>query len=60
MGLTTRQPLWIMLCRLPEKGRRDSRGDEREGQGKKKKLNVSVETEEITTFPFNPYLLQVQ
>ena len=21
-GLTTRQPLWVILCRLPEKGRR--------------------------------------
>ena len=40
MGLTTRQLLWVILCRLPEKGRRaihvgDSRGDEREGQGRK-------------------------
>ena len=34
--VTTRQPLWVILCRLPEKGRReigDSRGDEREEQG---------------------------
>ena len=34
----TRQPLWVILCRLPEKGRReteDSRKDEREGQGRK-------------------------
>ena len=22
-GLTTRQPLWVILCRLPEKGRRE-------------------------------------
>ena len=22
-GLTTRQPLWIILCRLPEKGRKE-------------------------------------
>ena len=22
-GLTTRQPLWVILCRLPEKGRND-------------------------------------
>ena len=21
-GLTTRQPLWVILCRLPEKGRK--------------------------------------
>ena len=22
-GLTTRQPLWVILCRLPEKGRNE-------------------------------------
>ena len=22
-GLTTRQPLWVILCHLPEKGRRE-------------------------------------
>ena len=34
----TRQPLWVILCRLPEKGRKeiDSRRDEREGQGRKR------------------------
>ena len=34
LGLTTRQPLWVILCRLPEKGGKkigDSRGDERTG-----------------------------
>ena len=48
-GLTTHQPLWVILCRLPEKrrrDRRDSRGDEREGQGRKSKMNESEETEE--------------
>ena len=37
-GLTTRQHLWVILCRLPEKERReigDSRGDKREGQWRK-------------------------
>ena len=37
-SLMTRQPLWVILCRLPEKGkkeRRYSRGDEREGQGRR-------------------------
>ena len=23
LGLTTRQPLWVILCRLPEKERRE-------------------------------------
>ena len=23
LGLTTRQPLWVILCRLPENGRKE-------------------------------------
>ena len=38
--------------------RRDSRRDEREGQGRKKNRNESEETEEIKTSPPYPYLLQ--
>ena len=38
--------------------RRDSRGDEREGQGRKRKMNESEETEEMKTFPLYHYLLQ--
>ena len=38
--------------------RRDSRGDKREGQEKKRNRNESGETEEIETFPLYPYLLQ--
>ena len=34
-----------------EREKRDSRGDEREGQGRKRKMNESEETEEINTFP---------
>ena len=34
-----------------KKDRTDSRGDEREGQGRKKKRNEREETEEIETFP---------
>ena len=41
-----------------EKDRRDSRGDLREGQGRKKNRNESKETEELKTFPLNPNLLQ--
>ena len=41
-----------------KRGRRDSRGDEREGQGRKRNRNESEETEEIRTFPLYPYLLQ--
>ena len=34
-----------------KRDRRDIRGDEREGQRRKKKMNESEETEEIKTFP---------
>ena len=43
-----------------EREKRDSRRDEREGQGRKMSRNVSEETEEIKTFPLYPYLLQGQ
>ena len=49
------QPLLVILCRLPEKGRKkernESRGDERKEQGRKRERNESKETEEIKTFP---------
>ena len=54
VGLTTRQPFWVILCRLPENGRRDrrnSRGDKREGQGRKRNRNESKEIEGTKTFP---------
>ena len=58
----TRQPLWVIFCRLPEKGRKEkeeSRGDEREGKGRKRNRNENEKTEEIKTFPpLYPYLLQ--
>ena len=41
-----------------KRDRRDSRGDEIEGQGRKRNRNESEETEEIKTFPLYPYLLQ--
>ena len=59
----THQPVWVILCHLPEKGRRDrrdSRGDERKGKGRKRKMNESEETEDTKTFPLYPYLLQGQ
>ena len=53
----TRQPLWIILS--PREGeKRDSKRDEREGQGRKRNRIESEETEEIQTFPLHPYLLQ--
>ena len=41
-----------------KKYRRNSSGDEREGQRRKRNRNESEETEEIKTFPLYPYLLQ--
>ena len=37
-----------------KRDRRDSRGGEREGQGRKRNRNLSKETEEINTFPTLP------
>ena len=41
-----------------KRDRRDSRGDERAGQGRNRNRDESKETEEIKTFPLYPYLLQ--
>ena len=51
----------VILCRLPEKGRKEieERVEEiKEGQGRKRNRNESEETEEIKTFPLYPYPLQ--
>ena len=42
-----------------KRDRRDNRGDEREGQGRKRTWNEREETDEIETSPLFPYLLQV-
>ena len=59
-GLTTRQPLWVMLSRLSENGRKEivEKKKERDKQGRKRNRNENEETEEIKTFPLYPYLLQ--
>ena len=57
----TPQPLWVILCRLPEKGRKEIEDiveQMKEGNGRKRNRNESEETEEIKTFPLYPYLLQ--
>ena len=52
---------FVLSPREREKSdRRDSRREEREGQGWKRNRNESEETEEIKTFPLYPYLLQGQ
>ena len=58
------QPLWVILCCLPEKGRREikeTEGGVKERDRGDKKINESKETEEteeIKTFLLYPYLLQ--
>ena len=49
-GLTTRQPLWVILCRLPEKGRKETeeiaeemKERDREGRGTGMKVKIQKE-----------------
>ena len=60
-GLTTRQPLWVILFSLPEKGGSDREEiveEMKERDRGERKMNESEETEEIKTFPLYLYLLQ--
>ena len=53
-GLTTRQPLWVILCRLPEKGRKEIEEmveEMKERDREERNRNESEETEEIKTSP---------
>ena len=61
-GLTTRQSVWVILCRLPEKGGKEieemveemkKADSEERGKGMKVK-----EQKKKKTFPLYPYLLQ--
>ena len=64
--LTTRQPSWVILCHLPEKGRKEKGRKEieeiveemKERDREERKMNDSEETKEIKTFLLYPYLLQ--
>ena len=60
-GLTTRQPLWVILCRLLEKGRKEIEEvveEMKERDKEERNRNESEETEEIKTSPLYPYQLQ--
>ena len=49
------QPLWVILCRLPEKGRREIEEiveEMKESDSGERKMN------KIKTFFLNPYLMQ--
>ena len=59
--LTTCQPLWVILCRLSEKGRKvieEIVEEIKERDREERNRNESEETEEIKIFPIYPYLLQ--
>ena len=61
LGFNDTSTLMGHLCRFPEREkreRRDSKGDEREGQGLKRNRNESEETEEIKTILQYSYLLK--
>ena len=48
----TRQPLWVILCCLPEKGRRETEEtvvEMKERDSEERKMNEREETEEIIT-----------
>ena len=57
-GLMKRQLFWVIMCRLPVKGRREIEGEMKERDRGERKMNERVETEEIITFPLYPFLLQ--
>ena len=61
-GLTKRQPLCVILCPLPEIGRKaiEEIVEMKEKDRRKRNRNENEETEEIETFLLYPYLLQGQ
>ena len=59
LGFNDTSTLVVILCHLPEKGRKEI-VEEIKGQGRKRNRNESEETAGIKTFPLYPYLLQGQ
>ena len=56
LGLATAQRFWVILCRIPEKGRREIEEVFEEMKDRirgERKMNGSEETEEIKTFPLS-------
>ena len=56
-GLTTRQSLWVIVCPLPKKGRKEIEEiveEMKEEQGRKRNRNEREETEEIPPPPHLP------
>ena len=56
-GYTTGQPLWVILCRLQEKGRKETVEEKKERDREARETGMKVKkTEEIKTFPLYPYM----
>ena len=56
LGLATTHRFWVILCRIPEKGRREIEEVFEEMKDRirgERKMNGSEETEEIKTFPLS-------
>ena len=53
LGFNDTSTLWVILCRLLEKGRREIEEivNEMKRQGRRRKMNESEETEKVETFP---------
>ena len=63
LGFMTHQPLWVILCRLPEKGRKQIEEIVEEikwGTGKKEEQEIKWRTRTNKSTPLYPYLLQGQ
>ena len=56
----TYQLLWVILCRLPEKGRKEIEEivEMKERDREERGTGMKVKKPEIKTFPLYPYLLQ--
>ena len=46
--------MWVILCRLPEKGRREIVEEMKERDWRERKMNEREEIEEIIAFPSLP------
>ena len=56
----THQPLWVILCGLPEKGRKEIEEivEMKERDREERGTGMKVKKQKNKTFPLNHYLLQ--
>ena len=58
LGLTTRQPLCVILCRLPEKGRKEIVKEMKERDREERGTGMKVKNRWNKNIPLYHYLLQ--